>query len=47
MCAKTEEEVRSVGEKLEFQLRQTGFKQVHLETRRIKPIPAVSGIGVK
>ena len=47
MWAKTEEEVRKVGEKLEFQLKQVGFKQVRLETRQIKPIPAVSGIGIK
>jgi len=47
MWAKTEEEVRKVGEKLEFQLKQVGFKQVRLETRQIIPIPAVSGIGTK
>jgi ubiquinone/menaquinone biosynthesis C-methylase UbiE len=47
MWAKTDEEVQSVGEKLEFQLKQVGFKQVHLETRQIKPITAVSGIGMK
>lgn len=47
MWAKTEQEVRSVAEKLEFQLKQVGLKQVRLETRRMKPITAVSGIGVK
>lgn len=47
MWAKTEEEVRAVGEKLEFQLQQAGFRQVRLETRRIRPITAVSGIGIK
>ena len=47
MWAKTDEEVRAVGEKLEFQLRQAGFRQVRLETRQIKPITAVSGIGIK
>ena len=47
MWAKTEEEVRAVGEKLEFQLMQAGFRQVRLETRRIRPITAVSGIGIK
>ena len=45
--AKTEEDVRSVAEKLEFQLKQVGFKQVRLETRQIKPITTVSGIGSK
>ena len=47
MWAKTEEEVQSVAKKLVFQLKQVGFKQVRLETRRIKPITTVSGIGVK
>ncbi len=47
MWAKTEEEVQSVGEKLVFQLKQVGFKQVRLETRQIKPVPTVSGIGTK
>lgn len=47
MWAKTEEEVQIVGEKLVFQLKQVGFKQVRLETRQIKPITAVSGIGIK
>lgn len=47
MWAKTEEEVRAVGEKLELQLKQAGFRQVRLETRRIRPITAVSGIGIK
>jgi ubiquinone/menaquinone biosynthesis C-methylase UbiE len=47
MWAKTEEEVQSVGEKLVFQLKRAGFKQVRLETRQIKPITAVSGIGMK
>jgi ubiquinone/menaquinone biosynthesis C-methylase UbiE len=45
--AKTEAEVRMVGEKLELQLKQAGFKQVRLETRQLKPISAVSGIGIK
>jgi ubiquinone/menaquinone biosynthesis C-methylase UbiE len=47
MWAKTDEEARTVGEKLEFQLKQAGFKQVRLETRSMKPISAVSGIGIK
>ncbi|HLO32459.1 MAG TPA: methyltransferase domain-containing protein [Anaerolineales bacterium] len=47
MWAKTEEEVRSVGEKLEFQLKQAGFRQVRLETRQIKPITTVSVLGIK
>lgn len=47
MWAKTEEDVRSVREKLVFQLKQVGFKQVRLETRQTKPIATVSGIGVK
>ena len=47
MWAKTEEVVQIVGEKLEFQLKQVGFKQVRLETRQIKPITAISGIGIK
>ena len=47
MWAKTEEEVQIVGEKLEFQLKQVGFKQVRLETRQIRPINVVSGIGIK
>jgi ubiquinone/menaquinone biosynthesis C-methylase UbiE len=47
MWAKTEEEVQSVSEKLIFQLKQAGFKQVRLETRQIKPITTVSGIGIK
>lgn len=47
MWAKTEKEVRAVGEKLEFQLEQAGFRQVRLETRQMNPIPAVSGIGIK
>ena len=47
MWAKSEEEVRTLGEKLEHQLKQAGFKQVRLETRQIRPIPAVSGIGIK
>ena len=47
MWAKTEEDVRSVSEKLVFQLKQVGFKQVRLETRQTKPIATVSGIGVK
>lgn len=47
MWAKTEGEVRAVGEKLESQLKQAGFRQVRLETRQIKPITALSGIGTK
>ena len=47
MWAKTDEEVRSVGEKLELQMKQAGFKQVRLETRQMKPISAVSGIAIK
>lgn len=47
MWAKAEEEVRTVGEKLEFQLKQVGFKQVRLETRQLKPITAVSAVGTK
>jgi ubiquinone/menaquinone biosynthesis C-methylase UbiE len=47
MWAKTEEEVRRVGEKLEFQLKQAGFKQIRLEMKQIKPITAVSAIGIK
>ena len=47
MWAKTEEQVQLVAEKLMFQLKQVGFKQVRLETRQIKPITAVSTIGIK
>ena len=47
MWAKTQEEVRAVGEKLEFQLKQAGFRQVRLETRQIQPIAAVGGIGIR
>jgi ubiquinone/menaquinone biosynthesis C-methylase UbiE len=47
MWAKTDEEVRTVGEKLELQLKQAGFKQVRLETRPMKPISAVSGTGIR
>ena len=47
MWAKTEEEVRAVADKLMFQLKQVGFKKVRLETRHIKPITTVSGIGIK
>lgn len=47
MWAKTEEEVQAVGEKLEFQLKQVGFKQVRLEKRQLKPITAVSGVGIR
>jgi ubiquinone/menaquinone biosynthesis C-methylase UbiE len=47
MWAKTEEKVQSVAEKLVFQLKQVGFKQVRLETRQSKPITTVSGIGIK
>jgi ubiquinone/menaquinone biosynthesis C-methylase UbiE len=47
MWAKTEEDVQSVAQKLVFQLKQVGFKQVRLETRQIKPITTVSGVGTK
>jgi len=47
MWAKTEQEVQSVSEKLILQLKQAGFRQVRLETRQIKPITTVSGIGIK
>jgi SAM-dependent methyltransferase len=47
MWAKTEEEVQAVAEKLVMQLKQVGFKQVRLETRRSKPMSTVSGIGIK
>ena len=47
MWAKTEEEVQRVGETLTSQLKQTGFEQVRLETRQIRPITGVSGIGIK
>ena len=47
MWAKTEDEVGSVAEKLEFQLKQVGFKQVRLEKRQVRPITVVSGIGMK
>jgi ubiquinone/menaquinone biosynthesis C-methylase UbiE len=47
MWAKTEQDVQSVSEKLILQLKQAGFRQVRLETRQIKPITAVSGIGLK
>jgi ubiquinone/menaquinone biosynthesis C-methylase UbiE len=47
MWAKTEEEVQMVAEKLVFQLKQVGFKQVRLETRQLKPITTVSAIGIK
>jgi len=47
MWAKTEQEVQSVSEKLILQLKQAGFRQVRLETRQIKPITDVSGIGIK
>jgi len=47
MWAKTEEQVQTVAEKLIFQLRQVGFKQVRLETRQIKPFTALSGFGIK
>ena len=47
MWAKTEEEARAVGEKLEIQLKQANFSQVRLENRQIQPIAAVSGIGIR
>jgi ubiquinone/menaquinone biosynthesis C-methylase UbiE len=47
MWAKTEEEVQIVGQKLEYQLKKVGFKQVRLEARQMKPITALSGIGTK
>jgi len=47
MWVKTDQEVRDVGEKLLLQLKRAGFRQVRLETRQIKPITAVSGVGLK
>jgi hypothetical protein len=47
MWAKTDEEARNVAEKLEFQLKQVGFKHVRIETRQMKPIMAVSAIGIR
>jgi ubiquinone/menaquinone biosynthesis C-methylase UbiE len=47
MWAKTEEEVQIVGQKLEYQLKKVGFKQVRLEARQMKPVTALSGIGTK
>jgi len=47
MWAKTEEQVQTVAEQLVSQLRRVGFKQVHLETKQIRPITAVCGIGIK
>ena len=47
MWAKTEEEVQIVAEQLVSQLKRVGFKQVDLETKQIKPITAISGIGIK
>jgi ubiquinone/menaquinone biosynthesis C-methylase UbiE len=47
MWAKTEEEVQTVSAKLVSQLKQTGFKQVRLETKQLIPITTVSGIGTK
>jgi hypothetical protein len=47
MWAKTADEVKGIGEKLVAQLRQTGFKEVRLESKQIKPITALCGIGIK
>jgi ubiquinone/menaquinone biosynthesis C-methylase UbiE len=47
MWAKTEQEVQIVAEQLISQLKRVGFKQVHLETKQIKPITTISGIGTK
>ena len=47
MWAKTEEDIQGVAKKLVFQLKQVGFKQVRLETRQIRPITTVSGMGMK
>ena len=47
MWAKTEQEVQIVAEQLVSQLKRVGFKQVHLETKQIKPITTISGIGTK
>lgn len=47
MWAKTEADVRNVGEKLVMQFKQVGFKRVRLETRQIRPITALSSIGIK
>jgi ubiquinone/menaquinone biosynthesis C-methylase UbiE len=47
MWAKTEEEVQTVSAKLVSHLKQTGFKQVRLETKQLRPITTVSGIGTK
>ena len=47
MWAKTEEDVQAVADRLVFQLKQVGFKQIRLETRQSKPITTVSGIGIK
>jgi ubiquinone/menaquinone biosynthesis C-methylase UbiE len=47
MWAKTGQDIQSVSEKLILQLKQVGFRQVRLETRQIKPITALSGIGIK
>ena len=45
--AKTEADVQVVAEQLVSQLKQVGFKQVCLETKQIKPITTVCGIGTK
>ena len=47
MWAKTEKEVQVVAEQLVSQLKRVGFRQVRLETKHIKPITAISGIGTK
>jgi len=47
MWAKTEEEVQTVAEQLVSQLKRVGFKQVRLETKQIKPITAINGVGIK
>lgn len=47
LWAKTEEDVQIVAAQLVSQLKLVGFKQVHLETKQIKPITTISGIGIK
>ena len=47
MWAKTEEEVKKVGEELEAQLVQAGFHQIILESKHIKPITTIIGMGIK
>lgn len=47
MWAKTESEVQRVGEELKSQLVQAGFKKVRLESKQLKPITTVVGVGTK